>query len=105
MELWFDEGSMTGDFNACCDPPDDWRALDPDDERGIFIWFRAYTTRHFMSNREETLWMRGYGYDCFVEVEVDDDWCAYELAHFSARDAEEAERLLQACADAIYEED
>ena len=102
MKLWFDEGGMTGDFNACCDPPEDWMDLDPDDELGLFVWFRAYTTKHLVSSHEELLWQQGYDYDCFVEVETEACFNEYELAHFPARDVEEAERMLQACADAIY---
>ena len=105
MKLMFDEGGVAGDFNACCDPPRDWMELDPDDELGLFIWFRAYTTDTPMNGHGEELAADGYAYDCYVEVETNECWCAYELAHFRARDTEEAERLLQAAADALYGEE
>lgn len=102
MKLWFDEGGMTGDFNACCNPPEDWMELDPNDELEMFVWFRAYTTKHLMSSREEHLLEQGFEYDCFVEVETARCFNEYELAHFPARDVEEAECLLQIAADALY---
>jgi len=106
MKLWFDEGGLTGDFNAVCDPPDDWKAAYPswqDDE--LEIWFRAYTTEHRATQHEIELYSRGVGYECFVEVSTRSCWNEIELAHFCTVDAKEAERMLQIAADALYGEE
>ena len=111
MELWFDEGGMTGDFCAVCNPPKDLPVTyDEWGEPSVDIWFRAYATVHDAKcgyGHDYDLWSEGYDYDCCCYVEVNTPSCfdGYELAHFPARNQEEAERLLQACADAIYEED
>ena len=109
MELWFDEGGMTGDFNTVCNPPKDWPVTYDDwGEPSVDIWFRAYATVHDAKRgygHDYDLWSAGYDYDCYVEVSTPTSFNEYELAHFPARNQEEAERLLQACADAIYKED
>jgi len=106
MKLWFDEGGMTGDFNAVCDPPKDWKEACPsweDDE--LEIWFRAYTTKHRTTQHEIELHSRGVVYECFIEVSTRSCFNDIELAHFVTKDREEAERLLQLAADAIYGEE
>jgi len=105
MELVFDEGGCTGDFNAVCDPPDYWKKFDPDGEDELEIWFRAYTTQHELTPSEATLRELGYGYECFVEVSTRRCFNDVELARFRAKDRAEAERLLQLAANAIYGEE
>lgn len=106
MKLYFDEGGMSGDFNAVCNPPKDWPATyDEFGEPSIDVWFRAYATRYGAAKgygRDYELWTAGYDYDCYVEVSTPTCFNEYELAHFAAKDETEAERLLQVAADALY---
>ena len=108
MKLWFDEGGMPGDFAVVMDPPKDWPVTYDDwDEPSIDIWFRAYATKYDAERgygRDYELWSDGYDYDCYVEVSTPHCFNEYELAHFPARDREEAERLLTVAAAALYED-
>lgn len=106
MRLQFDEGGERGDFNAVVAPPRDWPVTY--DDWGlpeIDVWFRAYTTKVDAGRgegRDYELWADGYDYDCYVEASTPTCFNEYEIAHFPARSREEAERLLQVAADAIY---
>jgi len=107
--LDFDEAGLRGDFCAVCNPPKDWPVTyDEWGEQTIEIWFWAYATEPNARKgygKDYELWVAGYGYDCYVDVATPAFLDAYNLAHFSARDSEEAERLLQVAADALYGEE
>ena len=104
MNLVFEWCDYGDDFEAICNPPEDWMALDPDDELEMFIWFKAYDVGMFECDRDEQLASEDYCYDCLAWVEF--GWMSkreYLLKNTPARTREEAERILQATADAIYE--
>ena len=107
MKLWFDSCGDGRDFAAVCDPPESLMALDPDGERGMEVWFRAYDTSvaAAYNNRDSMLHEHGIEFDCEVRIEFAEG-CSGEdiyLAGFTAQNEQEAERLLQIAADALYE--
>lgn len=106
MELWFDQCGTGRDFAAVCGSPNNLKALDPDDERGMEVWFRAYDTSvaAAYSERDRMLHENGIEFDCEVRIEFAEG-CSGEdiyIAGFTAQDKQEAERLLQIAADALF---
>ena len=106
MKLWFDE-CYDGDFEAYCDLPDDWADEESPLRQDGFIWFKAYNTG-IDDGYDQTTRFReeGYAYECLIRYQYDPPCGPYheeDLAVFGAHTREEAERLLQVAADAIYE--
>jgi len=103
MILMFEECDFYDDFEAICDPPDDWLALDPDDRLEMFVWFKAYDSSACWGPRDSDLKANGYEYDCLAWVEFGYmGHREYLMENVKARTREEAERLLQLAADALY---
>lgn len=109
MELWFDEIGCGRDFGAVCDPPTDLKRLDPDGERGMEVWFRAYDTSvaAAYNNRDKMLHDNGIGFDCEIRIEFAEGPSGEDIYMFgfTAQNEEEAERLLQVAADALHGEE
>ena len=108
MKLYFEDCDYGEDFESLCDLPEDW--YDGDDMSDLynnsFIWFKAYDTSLCQSLRDESLYESGFGFDCCVwlEVEYMGDR-KYLMDGVPAKGRTEAERLLQAAADALYGEE
>jgi len=106
MELFFDQGGAGRDFCAVCDLPESLRALDPDGEREGEVWFRAYDTSVAAgwNGRDLALHNSGIEFDCEVSIQfaVGSSGEDIYLFGFTAQDRQEAERLLQTAADALY---
>ena len=109
MKLHFDDCCWLRDFEAWCDVPRGW--VDGwDDPRNWQIWFKAYDCEKEFNDTEAEYRQRGYEFDCVVQLICDPidgsgmtaEWV---LAEFPARNEEEAERLLQVAADALYGEE
>ncbi len=74
------------------------------------VWFKAYDTSLKENERDAELFEQGYLFNCEVRVRYYTSgfpvqallYCEDPLASFPARDQEEAERLLQVAADALY---
>lgn len=106
MNLWFDECYSDGDFEAYCDLPDDWADEDSPLREDGYIWFKAYSTG-IEDDYDQTARFRaeGYAYECLIRYQYDPPHGPYreiDIATFGASSREEAERLLQTAADAIY---
>ena len=105
MELVFNECAYGMDFESIESPPISW-GIGGDEPGDPFIWFKAYDTSMCENYRECKLHESGYKFDCLAWVEFGYmGRREYLMQGIPARNQEEAERLLQACADAIYEED
>jgi len=102
MRLIFDECDFGDDFEAICDPPKDWTEAATGDE-DFFIWFKAYDSGMLCCKRDRELNAEGYKYDCLAWVEFGFAKREYLLEGCAAKTREDAERLLQAVADAIYQ--
>ena len=95
------------DFEAMLDWPKDW----PTDQtqRGEFedVWFKAYDTSLKENDEDTELFERGYLFNCCVRIRYYESgrYCEDYIAKFPAKDKEEAERLLQVAADALYGEE
>lgn len=101
MELFF-EGGDGRDFKAVCDLPDYLKALDPDGERGGYVCFQAFDTSFDADYPIDRLLLENeFEFDCEVRVWFDDGNDIY-LHSFAAHDKQEAKRLLQVAADALY---
>ena len=112
MELYHEGCSYARDFEDCCDLPRTWAepSDDPDSlYQRAYIWFKAYDLLAGpYTSAGKQFSDDGYEFECLVRMRQDTPTIGFvdiDLAHFPARNQEEAERLLQACADAIYEED
>ena len=108
MELYFEDCDYGEDFESLCDIPEDWYGGDDMSAlyNNSFIWFKAYDTSMCELSREEELYAQGYGFDCYVWLEVEYmGKREYLLDGVPARDRAEAERLLQLAADALYGEE
>ena len=108
MRLQFDSCGDGRDFAAVCDPPESLRALDPDGERGMEVWFRAYDTMVAAEYNQcsQLLLDEGYEFDCEIKIEFAEEPTGHDIVlhdYFAAHDKKEAEYLLQAAADALYE--
>ena len=94
MELNFDNGFYGEHLEAWTSLPEWWNATDNEfDDYGIY--FNAY-----LNDKPDG----GCYYDCFVELEYETCYVhrTWELARFDAEDEDEAMRLLQVAADALY---
>lgn len=109
MKLFFDECYWLGDFEAWCDVSSGW--VDGwDDPINWQVWFKAYDCEKQINDTETEYWEQRYEFDCVVRLICDPfgsngmtaEWV---LAEFPAKNVEEAERLLQVAADALYGEE
>ena len=110
MKLYFDDCYCGEDFEAYCDLPEDWYGGDDMSDlfNNGFIWFKAYDTAEVPYDMTEEFAKDGYAFECIVRFQYDPACGPYheeDLAIFGARDREEAERLLQVAADALYGEE
>jgi len=112
MKLNFDACDVGRDFEACCDLPGIWAESSNDPcslYQRAFIWFKAYDLLVGPYTKDDArLRAEGYEFSCLVRIRS--DWANIgaideDLGVFGARDMEEAERLLQVAADALYGEE
>jgi len=94
MELDFGKGPM---FHTWLDLPESWNVSNEDEDK--FIRFEIDDMEGYYAG--ETL-PDGKRFDCWVAYE-DDIGGDIVLANFHADSFEEAKRMLEACADALYE--
>ena len=104
MELRFYDTGYLRDFYTDLDAPKGWA---PNDDEW-YVDFRAYDCTHCESERERLIYEDGYEFECTVYLRFDplfSEGCfhEWELANFNAVSIEEAERLLQVAANALYE--
>lgn len=104
MMLDFYDSNYGEDFEACWDWPKDWPHKCDDANCYGDVWFKAYDVSLCERSDDDRLLERGYLFDCYVFVRYSAPEWYWEddLAHFPAHDKEEAERLLQLAADALY---
>ena len=71
------------------------------------VWFKAYDTSLKENEEDAGLFEQGYLFNCTVRLRYYTTglYCEDFLAKFPAKDREEAERLLQVAADALYGEE
>lgn len=110
MKLWFDSCDWGDDFEAYCDLPKDWYGEDDTSDlyNNGFIWFKAYDLAAGGDFDAAKMMERGCRFECLVRFQYDPPCGPYDeetLAEFYAKDKEEAERLLQIAADALYGEE
>lgn len=98
MELVFSECNYGEDFESVEYVPEGWPVGED-----AFIWFKAYDTSFCETERETELHDAGFEFDCLVWLE---HRCMgprdYLMESTGARNKQEAERLLQVAADALY---
>lgn len=111
-KLHFEDSDYGEDFECACDWPEDWpHDIEyPDgyiDYMDGDVWFKAYDTSLKENDEDATLFEQGYLFNCYVRIRYYTTglYCEDGLAKFPARDKEEAERLLQVAADALYGEE
>ena len=112
MELRFHDSGWFNDFEDDGDWPAGWpHDIEyPDgsfDYGEPYVKFKAYDLTNDWNNLEEYEWAlceQGYEFNCEVKLcyVTPALFCEDVIAHFPARDKEEAERLLQVAADALY---
>ena len=107
MMLDFYDSDYGKDFEACWDWPEGWPHEDELEYLEDNIWFKAYDTSLCETKNDIALFEQGYLFDCIVRAcyYTPNLYCEDVLARFPARTREEAERLLQLAADALYEEE
>ena len=110
--LDFYDSDYGRDFEVSCNIPYDWCPGAWDAPDSIYwkssIWFKAYDVNAGTEYDEtERFRNEGYEFECLIRLELNRDGHSEltELAKFGARNIDEAERLLQAAADAIFEEE
>lgn len=105
--LDFYDSDYGEDFEACCYWPKDWPHEHEDGLVFDDVWFKAYDTSLKENDEDTALFEQGYLFNCIVRVRyyTPSLYCEDGLAKFPAHDKEEAERLLQLAADALYEEE
>ena len=109
MMLDFYDSDYGQDFEACWDWPEGWpqNIEFPDGSMEYTdgdVWFKAYDTSLLEADEDIALFEQGYLFNCYVRLRYNppSPYCDDVLAHFPAHDKEEAERLLQLAADALY---
>lgn len=109
MKLDFYESGYGEDFEAAADWPKGWpHDIEyPDgymDYMDGDVWFKAYDTSLKENDEDVDLFRQGYLFNCNVRIRYYTTglYCEDGLAKFPARDKEEAERLLEIAADALY---
>ena len=106
MKLVFYEGWYRGHAEAVCDPPESWMPFEKAEEIELFIHFDSYELSEWaIGEDEDEMLDNGFKYICLVGVEYGKTDDFEILAKFPAKTNQEAERLLQIAADAIYEEE
>lgn len=112
MKLDFYSSDYGEDFEAMSDWPNDWpHDIEwPDgymDYMFCDVWFKAYDTSFKANDEDAMLFEQGYLFNCIVRIRYYTTglYCEDGLAKFHARNREEAERLLQVAADALYGEE
>ena len=110
LALDFQSCDYGEDFEYVYDWPESWpqNIEHPDgymDYMDGDVWFKAYDTSLCANEEDKELFEQGYLLNCVVRLRYYTTglYCEDGLAKFPARDKEEAERLLQAAADALYE--
>lgn len=103
MKLHFDNTGYLEDFRATECVPDNWTR----DAIDWLIEFVAYDCSACQTGWEREIYERGHDFECLVRVvhdPIDSGTILeeHELARFTVAYKEEAERLLQECADIIY---
>ena len=103
-KLYFEHSGYGCDFEAAEYWPKGWphdNYMDSD------VWFKAHDTSLKENDRDAELFEQGYLFNCEVRIRYYTSglYCEDPLANFPARDQEEAERLLQVAADALYGEE
>ena len=110
--LDFYDSDYGRDFEAVCYWPESW-PHDIEYQDGSMdymdgdVWFKAYDTSLKENDEDARLFEHGYLFNCIVRIRyyTTSLYCEDVLAKFPARDKEEAERLLQVAADALYGEE
>lgn len=112
MMLDFYDSHYGYDLEAWGEWPEYWpRNIEfpdgPMDSDDCGIWFRAFNTSLLETVEDIAFREQGYLFRCIVYASYATTNTYYEdvLARFPAHDKEEAERLLQVAANALYEEE
>lgn len=109
-KLEFIPSGWGDDFEAEGGWPEGWPSDIVEDGRldygDPFVKFKGYDTSYQADDQERVLFAHGYRFQCEVKLcyETDSLWCEDVISRFPARDREEAKRLLQVAADALYGE-
>lgn len=103
MKLVFYEGWSLGHTEAVCDPPESWMPFEKVEELELFIRFDSYELSEWAMGEDEIEMLdNGFNYVCLVGIEYGKTDDFEVLAKFPAKTEQEAERLLQVAADALY---
>lgn len=107
MKLDFYDSNYGEDFEAMTDWPGGWPHESEDGRAFDDVWFKAYDTSFKENDEDAELFEQGYLFNCIVRTRnyTPSLYCEDVLAKFPAKDKEEAERLLQIAADALYREE